>query len=455
MGYDFKKKTDIFRYPSDRALTEMELYKFISKNDQMCLSRYKPLQDAYDNRYEIFRMPKKPAWKPDSRISMNFAAEITDTFEGFLMGQPISFSSDDEAVQEYLTHLHSYAGQTDHTAELSTLVSIFGRAYEIYYVDADGEIDMSYLSPMDAFMVFDEGIDPEPLYFVRTYYDYDGMRRGSISDVDFVRYFHIQGGIQWDGEPLPHGFDGVPATEYKQSVSRKGVFEDALSAVDAYNLVVSEKCNDVRALADAYLKIIGAPDIDKESMMWMRDNHIIYSQGTFDGKMPEIDFLGRPSADGTQENLLNRLEKNIFSTSNVVNLNSEGFQQASGKALRQRMQAMINLAGRKQRKLDEGFKRRYRLIFSNPCSGMADDAWTAVSWKYNLMLPDVLGDEADTAGKLAGVVSKRTQLKVLSIVDDPDKEIEAMEKEQAAVWTDGYDIDRTDKTDKTDKDGDA
>ena len=106
--------------------------------------------------------------------------------------------------------------------------------------------------------------------------------------------------------------------------------------------------------------------------------------------MPEIDFLGRPSADGTQENLLNRLEKNIFSTSNVVNLNSEGFQQASGKALRQRMQAMINLAGRKQRKLDEGFKRRYRLIFSNPCSGMADDAWTAVSWKYNLMLPDVL-----------------------------------------------------------------
>ena len=55
-------------------------------------------------------------------------------------------------------------------------------------------------------------------------------------------------------------------------------------------------------------------------------------------------------------------------------------------------------------------------------------------------------------GRRAGVVSKRTQLKVLSIVDDPDKEIEAMEEEQASVWTDGYDIDRTDKTDK---DGDA
>lgn len=449
MGYDFKKKTDIFRYPSDRALTEMELYKFISKNDQMCLSRYKPLQDAYDNRYEIFRMPKKPAWKPDSRISMNFASEITDTFEGFLMGQPITFSSDDETVQEYLTHLHSYAGQTDHTAELSTLVSIFGRAYEIYYVDADGEIDMSYLSPMDAFMVFDEGIEPEPLYFVRTYYDYDGMRRGSISDTDFVRYFHIQGGIQWDGEPLPHGFDGVPATEYTQNVSRKGVFEDALSAVDAYNLVLSEKTNDVRALADAYLKIVGA-DIDKETLQWIRDNRIINLPSTLDGKTPDIGFLGRPSADGTQENLLNRLQKNIFSTSNVVDLNSEGFQQASGKALKQRMQSMINLAGRKQRKLDEGFKRRYRLIFSNPCSGMSDDAWTAVSWKYNLMLPDVLGDEADTAGKLSGIVSRHKQLEVLSIVDDPDKEIEAMEKEQAAVWTDGYSIDRTDG-----KDGDA
>ena len=452
MAYDFKKKTDIFRFPADMPLTDLDLMKFISKNDAMCTFRYKPLQDAYDNRYEIFRMPKKPAWKPDSRISMNFAAEITDTFEGFLMGQPVTFSSDDETVQEYMTHLHSYAGQTDHTAELSTLVSIFGRAYEIYYVDSNGEIDMSYLSPMDSFMIFDDGIEPEPLYFVRTYYDqYAKIRRGSISDTDFVRYFHIQGGIQWDGEPLPHGFDGVPATEYKQNVSRKGVFEDALSAVDAYNLVLSEKTNDVRALADAYLKIVGA-DIDKETLQWIRDNRIINLPSTLDGKTPDIGFLGRPSADTTQENLLNRLQKNIFSMSNVIDLNSEGFQQASGKALRQRMQAMINLAGRKQRKLDEGFKRRYRLIFSNPCSGMADDAWTEVSWKYNLMLPDVLGDEADTAGKLAGVVSKRTQLKVLSIVDDPDKEIEAMEEEQASVWTDGYDIDRTDKTDK---DGDA
>ena len=39
-------------------------------------------------------------------------------------------------------------------------------------------------------------------------------------------------------------------------------------------------------------------------------------------------------------------------------------------------------------------------------------------------------DEAATAATLNGIVSKETQLSVLSIVDDPKKEIERMQEEE-------------------------
>ena len=448
------QKDKFFRFPADRELTETELRKFIAKNDRLFERKFKKLIDAYEGRYDIFKQAPKPKFKPDNRVAIDFAGTVTDTFEGFFMGTPPTFSSDDENVQAYITHLHSYIGVDDHNAELSNAVSIYGRAYEIYFVDTYGDIDTAVLSPIDGFMIYDEGIDADPLYFVRTYYDYDNIRRGSIADEQFVRYFHFEGGFHWDDEPQPHGFARVPATEYIQNDSRKGIFEGALSAINEYNKALSEKGNDVDAFADAYLKILGA-DIDKKTLTWMRDNRIINLKQTMDGRPVDVGFLTKPNADTTQEHLIDRLERGIFITSKVINLFDEKVQTASGEALRQRMTPMIALAGTKSRKMDNGFKRRYMMIFSNPCSGMDPDAWTEVTWKYHLALPDTLKDEAETAGKLAGIVSRRKQLSTLSIVDDVDKEIEEIEKENSLPYTDGYEISRTPAADSSDDAGDG
>ena len=423
-----KNKDSIFRYPADRVLTDAKLQAFIDKNDQLTAKRYSPLLQAYENDYKIFHQAKKPAFKPDNRIAVNFAQYITDTFEGFFMGVPARVSATIPAVQEYLARFEAYSGADDHNAELSNLVSIFGRAYEIYFVDQHGEIDMAYLDPIDGFMVYDECIEPDPLYFVRTYYDFDGIRRGSIADGETVRYFHIAGGIQWDGEPLPHGFDGVPATEYVQNRSRRGIFENVLNLIDALNKALSEKANDVDAFADAYLKILGAK-LQKEDLDYIRDNRIINMAGDMAGKALDVDFLERPSADATQENLLNRLEREIFQIAMVVNISDDNFTAASGTALKYRLQPMINLAGTKQRKITAGFNRRYRLIFSNLCAGVSPDAWTDLSYAFSLNLPSMLAEEADAAGKLSGITSRRTQLRVLSCVEDPDQELKEIEKE--------------------------
>ena len=70
------------------------------------------------------------------------------------------------------------------------------------------------------------------------------------------------------------------------------------------------------------------------------------------------------------------------------------------------------------------------LIFSNPVSGMEKDDWMKIKPKFTQNLPANLLDESQIAGNLSGITSQRTQLKVLSVVDDVDEELEQIEKEQ-------------------------
>ena len=111
--------------------------------------------------------------------------------------------------------------------------------------------------------------------------------------------------------------------------------------------------------------------------------------------------------------------------------------------MKYKLQAMSNLALTKQRKFTSGMNRRYKLIFSNPVSGMQKDAWTGIKYLFTLNYPANILEESQIAGNLAGIVSQETQLKVLSIVDNVQQEIERMKAEEDESLTDGFPTNRT------------
>ena len=62
-----------------------------------------------------------------------------------------------------------------------------------------------------------------------------------------------------------------------------------------------------------------------------------------------------------------------------------------------------------------------------------EDAWTGLTYTFTRNVPRNILEEAQIVGQLSGQVSEETKLSVLSIVDDPQKEIERMEREEEAV----------------------
>lgn len=80
--------------------------------------------------------------------------------------------------------------------------------------------------------------------------------------------------------------------------------------------------------------------------------------------------------------------------------------------------------------------RRYRLIFSNPVSGMKKDDWVKIHPHFTPNFPANLQEEAEIAKSLEGIVSQETQLSVLSIVDNAQDEIDKINSEQEELKTD-------------------
>ncbi|RGH23122.1 phage portal protein [Firmicutes bacterium AF12-30] len=422
-------RKEIYRISPDEELTDAKLSRFIARHAAESTFRYKQLQDAYETDFPIFHEKPKPEWKPDNRIAVNFAKYIVDTMNGYFIGNPIKITVDggEETIEKYIEFLDQYNDQDDNNAELSKICSIYGKGYEMYYNDEDGNVGIIYLDPTEAFMIYDDSVLKRERYFVRLYRDEDNVLHGSVSDQEKVRWFTIKGKIVWNEQEQLHYFNGVPATEYRENKECQGIFEPVMSIINAFNKAISEKANDVDYFADAYLKIIGTL-LDEDELKHIRSDRVINFDG--DGESVIVDFLQKPNGDTTQENLLDRLQNLIFLIAMVANISDENFGTSSGIAMAYKLQGMSNLRKTKERKFTSGMNRRYKLIFSNPGNAMKKDDWVKLHYKFTPNVPANLLEESQIAQNLSGVVSQETQLGVLSVVDNPKAEIERIDKEE-------------------------
>lgn len=412
----------------NEELTVSVLNEMLGLHRKLTDLRYKKLKEAYIGAYPIWTRPKKPDYKPDNRLAINFAKYIVDTMNGFFIGVPIKVKSADSDIDEYLNFLNKYNDQDDNNAELSKICSIYGKGYEVYYNDSDtGQIGVTYMNPTEGFMVYDDTNRQLPRYFINYYLDSDNITHGEVRSRTSILYFNDRGNLHFENE-VEHSFCDVPASEFIENEERLSIFESVYSLINAYNKALSEKANDVDYFADAYLKILGTL-MTTEELQCIRDNRIINLSGD-DAEKVVVEFMDKPNADTTQENLIERLERLIFQISMVANISDENFGASSGIALKYKLLCMSNLAKTKERKFTSGMNRRYKLIFSNPINKMNADDWVKVDYVFTQNFPANLQEEAQTAAQLSGIVSKETQLSVLSNISNVKDEMKQIEQEE-------------------------
>lgn len=421
----------IFTFSKEKDITAKVVEEFINKHRKR-LHRYDRLNNMYLGNYDILLHEQKAEYKPDNRLVVNYAKYLTDTFNGYFIGAPIQTSVEDSSLNASITKFRRLNSIDDIEAEISKDADIYGHGFEYLYQDEEANTRVTYVSPTNAFIVYDDTIAREPLFGV--YYQINGSNikgelltknekitlSGTLADIKFI-------------DEEEHFYGDVPLIEYAENEERKGIFESVETLINTLNKVLSEKANDVDYFSDAYLKILGA-DLDEETLKSLRDNRVINLSGSNSEKVV-VDFLDKPNADETQENLIDRLVDFIYQISMIANINDDTFNsRTSGVALQYKLLPMSNLAMTKERKFKASMMRRYKMIFNLPTNVPANkkDDYINIKMVFTRNVPNNIRDEVETAKGLASLTSQQTALSVLSVVDSPLEEIERMERENSS-----------------------
>lgn len=422
-----------FRVSPGTEMTADMLAEMVGEHRAKVAPRMERLRREYEGDHPILHKQPKAEYKPDNRLVANFPRQLVDTMVGYFLGNPVSITGEDKTAVEWLAEWGRTVGSDDVDAELSKTCDIYGSAFEVLWRDADAYPMTSVRAPSECFLVRDDTVAETVLYGVRYYEDrnrYDAEAdgvRGTLYTPVYEIPFEYSGGVRF-GEPVAHGFPGVPIVEYVENSDRKGLFEDVLTLVHAYEDAISEKANDVDYYADAYLSILGA-ELDEETLNQLRDSRII-NLASADLQNISVQFLGKPESDGTQEHLIDRLERLIYRLSMVADISDDDFGTASGVAIRYRLQAMSDLALVKERKFRRGLSERWRLLFGYAATtGVPADAWRVIVPVFTRNIPANLLEESQIAANLAGIVSEETQLSILSCVENARDEMERKEAE--------------------------
>lgn len=409
----------------EEELTHEQLMEYIEQH-QVEVPRFNELWSQYTSRPPILDLPDKEEYKPDNRLVANFGKYIVDTFNGYFTGIPVKISHEKENVNEAINYFWRYNDMDDTFSELSKITSIYGVSYLYVWQDEEAKTRVTYNSPFDMFVVYDNTVARNIKYGVRYKYDEENTLRGTLFTADKIISFTSDG----YGDIDPHYYPIVPIIEFVENDEQQSLIRPVESLINAYNKALSEKSNDVEYFSDAYMKILGA-ELDTETMQNIRDNRIINMAGD-DAQKIVVEFMNKPDGDVTQENMLNRIESLIYHLAMVANINDESFGNASGVSLEFKLQPMKNLSGMKERKFTKGLNSLFKCFTALPTNVPASDkdSWVEVEYRFIRNIPRNIQDEAQTARDLEGVVSKELQLSTLSIVDDVQTEIERMEAER-------------------------
>ena len=399
--------------------------EYICKHEER-LPRYEYLENLYEGFHDIFNVPEKEAWKPDNRLAVNFPKYVTDVFLGYAYGVPIKRSHPDKKIDEAIAEFDRNNSMTDHDFEMVKNVCKYGHAFEYFYQDEETKTRVADNTPKEMFVVYENTLRKAALFAVRYGYKDDGITKyGEVITKETVREF--EGDEFKEERPNPYG--KINVVEWIMNKERMSLYEEISGMTEMFNKTIGEKANDVESFAEAYLAIIGA-EVDEDGIARIRDNRIINMCGTDEAKDVLVQFLQKPSADGTQENLLDRSERLIHKISMIPDINTESFGNSSGVAIEYKLKSMSDLAKNLDRLVVKSMKKRYKLFCTLATNVSNKDAWKDIEFKTTRNLPKNVLEEAQTAAQLEGIVSEETQLGVLSIIEDVSEEIKKKEKEQ-------------------------
>lgn len=419
----------MFYIDKDKELTPELLGKIINKfvnNVRPILQRRK---NYYDGKHDILNKKYTDESKPCNRIVTNFCKIITNTYSGYIVGKPVSYTSNED-----ITEIQEGINYNDDNAENIAWLNnalIYSVGYELQWLDEDAKARYAQANPLNAFAIFDNTLNSELLYFVR-WYDADNLDDTNLVyvelyDKETITTFKAHGigsTLEVVEAPKPHYFGDVPVSVFYLNDNEENIFDSVATLNDAYNELQSSEIDDYGAWVDAYLQLVGC-DADDNDIKKMKENRVLV--------LPEgaqAAWLTKNASDTQIVNMLDNIKKNIFKVSACPDMADEAFLAQSGTALAYKLVGFENVASGIVAQFTKAIQRRIELMCNILNLKASDAIWRDVNINFVRNLPVNITETIQLVNALKGTVSDKTLLAQLPFIDDVEGELEALQEQK-------------------------
>lgn len=432
--------------PEDTEITSELIESLIDYNESVRVPRYEILREYYLGQTPIMERQREET-QSNNKVTHDFAGYITDILTGIFIGKPVKYTVSRE-LKESMDKIQSnfnHNDEQDENHELAKMASKLGVAYELVYSNEEGHIKFNEIDPANLVYVWDDKINPEPLFalYYRTEIDpldleaEDGDRVVTVYGRESNLYFRESDGTFILENEEMNLFDGkVQVVEFGNNEEYLGDYEKVISLIDAYNKTRSDTTNDFEEFTDAFLVLAGMEQTDESDLRTLKKNRAILLSG--DGSQ-KAEWLTKDINHSALEGHLERLEADIHKFAKVPNLSDENFAgNSSGVAMAYKLMAMRQVIAAKERKFKKGLQDRLELVVTGERAKAQvgqDFTYRDIDIVFTTNVPINIKENVEMVNILSGLVSQETWLSELYCIDNPNAEMEKIENE-----TNAYDI---------------
>lgn len=408
----------------DRTVKKM-LDELDSKKDH-----YQKLLDYYNGKHRfINNFNFGDSNQPQNRISIPYPRKIIDFLHGYFLGKQTIYSSKVEE-DPFLNELDNCFLEWEelHNSNLYKKASIFGKAFELVYVNNEGEFRCTSFSPLEMVVMTDGTIEENVVKAVRKYkLQYDDTEYVDIYDEEYIVSYKLDNGKLEEINRKINIFGVCPIRILKNNDSEQGAFEQVIPLIDKYDLIHSLNLNEIEYFRNAYMLLEGMDGTEDEEIRKMKTNRVLkIPQGT------KADFLVKKIDGQFLKDELERTEKEIIQQSNIAMLSTTPLQSnVSGSALKTKLTETENVVSYTEAILENVIYWRLKLLckFYKIKQGR-DYTYKNIIMTFTRNVPSNLKELADIIGILSGHVSNQTLIEQLPFVVNPVMEMQRLTKER-------------------------
>ena len=400
---------------------------------------------AYYDGENIIKKQGAVEGRPNYSINVNMAKYVVDVATGYTFGIPITYDTKNENTKTVLDTLQ-YINKNCNAGEIDFQqggdMSTYGVSYQLIMVKEGTEkledrIIYKWLNPLQTFYVIDNTVLQNPLCAVYFYsYVENNVQKTKIYVYDSTNEY-IFNGAQSNfilQSTKPHSMGYIPIIQSLNNDDAFGDFKSVTNLLDSLSLAISNNTDNLQSIANAILAASGAT-LSKEDIELFNTYKVAnLSPGA------KMEWVIKNINSEAEKMQIDNLLKFIFQISQVPDITDDAFGgNQSGVAMRYKLWGLDQLFATKTTKYKKTIFQRFRILLhllqyqfkSNVA--MLDN----INVTFTRNFPQDFSAEYQMVQALKDVVSDRTLLSNISIVEDVDAELEELDN-QAEKQADLY-----------------